>query len=61
VGPGFEVRGLLVWGFTAGIISRLFAIVGWEIPWDEDRIVDLPDFMVQSSMRDMRRSGVIGS
>ena len=34
VGPAFDVRGLLVWGFTAGLLSRLFALVGWERPWD---------------------------
>jgi 8-oxo-dGTP pyrophosphatase MutT (NUDIX family) len=34
VGPAFDVRGLLVWGFTAGLLSRLFALVGWEQPWD---------------------------
>ncbi len=34
VGPAFDVRGLLVWGFTAGLLSRLFELAGWEIPWD---------------------------
>jgi len=34
VGPGFAVQDLLVWGFTAGLLSRLFALVGWERPWD---------------------------
>jgi 8-oxo-dGTP pyrophosphatase MutT (NUDIX family) len=57
VGPGFHVRDLVVWGFTAGVLSRLFAIVGWETPWDESRHVDLPDAMVASSMRDLRREG----
>ncbi len=37
VGPAFEVQGLLVWGFTAGLISRLFDAVGWTLPWDETR------------------------
>ena len=60
IGPAFGVRGLLVWGFTAGLIARLFAIVGWELPWDEDRVVELPESMVRSSMRDVRR-GVTGA
>jgi 8-oxo-dGTP pyrophosphatase MutT (NUDIX family) len=34
VGPAFDVRGLLVWGFTAGLLSRMFALAGWERPWD---------------------------
>jgi 8-oxo-dGTP pyrophosphatase MutT (NUDIX family) len=41
VGPGFAVRDLLVWGFTAGLLSRLFALVGWEQPWDETVVRDL--------------------
>jgi 8-oxo-dGTP pyrophosphatase MutT (NUDIX family) len=42
VGPAFEVRGLLVWGFTAGLLSRLFALAGWERPWDASVVRDLP-------------------
>ena len=34
VGPGFEVRGLLIWGFTAALVDRLLALGGWEVPWD---------------------------
>jgi len=37
VGPGFEVGGLLVWGFTAGVVDRLLALGGWELPWDPAR------------------------
>mgnify|MGYP002866422361 FL=1 len=43
VGPAFDVRGLLVWGFTAGLLSRLFALVGWERPWDPAVKRDLPE------------------
>ncbi len=43
VGPAFEVRGLLVWGFTAGLLSRLFALCGWERPWDASVMRSLPD------------------
>jgi 8-oxo-dGTP pyrophosphatase MutT (NUDIX family) len=41
VGPAFGVRDLVVWGFTAGLLSRLFALVGWEQPWDEDDVREL--------------------
>lgn len=34
VGPGFEVDRLLVWGFTAGLLSNLIALAGLERPWD---------------------------
>jgi 8-oxo-dGTP pyrophosphatase MutT (NUDIX family) len=43
VGPGFEVRGLLVWGFTAGLISGLLDRVGWSEPWDDSRVVPLDE------------------
>jgi 8-oxo-dGTP pyrophosphatase MutT (NUDIX family) len=41
VGPGFAVRGLLVWGFTAGLLARLLALAGMERPWDETVMRDL--------------------
>jgi hypothetical protein len=41
VGPGFDVSGLLVWGFTAGLISGLLDRVGWAQPCDEGRLVPL--------------------
>ena len=42
-GPAFEVGdGLLLWGFTAGVVSRLFAHTGWELPWDDTRDRPLP-------------------
>jgi 8-oxo-dGTP pyrophosphatase MutT (NUDIX family) len=34
-GPGFGVRGLFVWGFTAGLLSRLLTLAGLDRPWDE--------------------------
>jgi 8-oxo-dGTP pyrophosphatase MutT (NUDIX family) len=43
VGPAFEVQGLLVWGFTAGLISGLLDRLGWAEPWDESRVVPLAE------------------
>ena len=51
VGDAFEVRGLLVWGFTAGLLSRLLAVAGWEQPWDRDRVRDLPDDVLALATR----------
>lgn len=42
VGPGFAASGLFVWGFTAGLLDRLFHLCGWERPWDRTRVVPLP-------------------
>jgi 8-oxo-dGTP pyrophosphatase MutT (NUDIX family) len=39
MGDAFEVNDLLVWGFTGGLISTLFELSGWSVPWDRDRIV----------------------
>jgi 8-oxo-dGTP pyrophosphatase MutT (NUDIX family) len=33
IGPGFAVRDLLVWGFTAGLLDALLRMGGWERPW----------------------------
>jgi 8-oxo-dGTP pyrophosphatase MutT (NUDIX family) len=42
VGPAFEVRGLVVWGFTGGLLDRLIYLSGWEREWDRSRILPLP-------------------
>ena len=42
VGPAFEVGGMLVWGFTAGLLDRLLELAGWAQPWDAQRVRDLP-------------------
>jgi 8-oxo-dGTP pyrophosphatase MutT (NUDIX family) len=41
-GPAFEVQGMLIWGFTAGVLSTLLDLGGWTLPWDETRVRDLP-------------------
>jgi 8-oxo-dGTP pyrophosphatase MutT (NUDIX family) len=46
VGPAFEVAGLLVWGFTAGLLDRLMRLAGWERAWDRGRREDLPPHML---------------
>jgi 8-oxo-dGTP pyrophosphatase MutT (NUDIX family) len=42
IAAAFSVRGLLVWGFTAGVISTLLDMAGWSRPWDTRRVMDLP-------------------
>lgn len=41
IGPGFTVRGMLVWGFTALLLDRILTLADWERPWDNGRIVDI--------------------
>jgi 8-oxo-dGTP pyrophosphatase MutT (NUDIX family) len=48
-GPGFligDAKDLVLWGFTAGIIARLFDFLGWTRPWDVDVLQDLPAHML---------------
>ncbi|MGZ4444389.1 MAG: NUDIX hydrolase [Nocardioidaceae bacterium] len=49
LGPGFLIgpdKDLILWGFTAGIIARLFDFVGWTRPWDEGNTRPLPEHML---------------
>lgn len=48
-GPAFligDAKELILWGFTAGIIARLFDHVGWSRDWDTGAMRDLPDHML---------------
>jgi 8-oxo-dGTP pyrophosphatase MutT (NUDIX family) len=42
LGPAFEVAGLVVWGFTAGVLSCVLEIGGFAVPWDASRRIPLP-------------------
>ncbi|MGN6252188.1 MAG: NUDIX hydrolase [Marmoricola sp.] len=47
--PGFWIgpdKDLILWGFTAGIITRLFDHVGLTRPWDVSVETTLPDYML---------------
>jgi 8-oxo-dGTP pyrophosphatase MutT (NUDIX family) len=49
MGPGFLIgadKQLILWGFTAGIIARLFDFLGWTRPWDATVVRDLPAHML---------------
>ncbi len=41
-GPAFRAGSMLIWGFTAYVLDRLLAIGGWERPWDDHQVVELP-------------------
>jgi len=47
--PGFLVgpdKELILWGFTAGIVNKLFDHVGLTRPWDESATRTLPSYML---------------
>jgi 8-oxo-dGTP pyrophosphatase MutT (NUDIX family) len=54
-GPAFRVRGLLVWGFTAGLLSSLLELGGWAVPWDADRREELPPEVLRLALRSSPR------
>jgi 8-oxo-dGTP pyrophosphatase MutT (NUDIX family) len=50
-GPAFTVDGMLVWGFTGGLLAALFDAAGWTRPWDADDIRDLNDELTKAGQR----------
>jgi len=51
IGPAFEVRDLVVWGFTAGLIAGLLTLAGWEKPWDTTRVEPLDPETLRLALR----------
>ncbi len=48
--PGFligEQKDVLLWGFTAGLITKLFDFVGLTRPWDASITRELPEYMLR--------------
>ena len=41
-GPAFLLNQMLVWGFTAGILTVLLEMAGLARTWDQSRIENLP-------------------
>lgn len=39
--PAFTVDGVLVWGFTAIVLARMFDALGWAVPYDVRRTVEV--------------------
>ncbi|MGI9064440.1 MAG: NUDIX hydrolase [Pseudonocardiaceae bacterium] len=39
--PAFLIPGMLVWGFTGGLVHAVLRMGGWERPWDVARVADL--------------------
>jgi 8-oxo-dGTP pyrophosphatase MutT (NUDIX family) len=54
IGPGFLIgddKDVILWGFTAGIIARLFEFLGWTEDLTDAPMRDLPDHMLQGEAR----------
>jgi 8-oxo-dGTP pyrophosphatase MutT (NUDIX family) len=50
-GPAFEVRDLLVWGFTAGLLDKILSLGGWAVPWDRSRQRELDPAVLALALR----------
>jgi hypothetical protein len=46
VGPAFEVGGMFVWGFTAGLLDSVLTMGGWARPWDAATERPLPPNLI---------------
>ena len=46
VGPAFDIDGLLVWGFTAGLLSKVIELAGLERSWDTAEPRPLPAHLI---------------
>ena len=44
-GPAFLLNEMLVWGFTAQVISAILDVAGWAEPWDGDVMHELDSAM----------------
>ncbi|MEU5989956.1 CoA pyrophosphatase [Spirillospora sp. NPDC047418] len=51
MGPAFHVRDMLVWGFTAALLTSVLDAGGWNAPWDTSRVEDLPREVLDPSAR----------
>lgn len=40
--PAFPVNGVIVWGFTAMVLSQVFDQLGWTIEWDSTHEIPAP-------------------
>lgn len=52
LGPAFTVGGLLIWGFTAGLLDQVLRLGGFERPWDRERVEPLPADILALARRD---------
>ena len=51
VGPAFDIDGLLVWGFTAGLLAKVLELAGLEREWDRADRRPLPDRLTREWQR----------
>jgi 8-oxo-dGTP pyrophosphatase MutT (NUDIX family) len=50
-GPAFEVNGHLIWGLTAHLLDGVLDLAGWQRPWDQRRVLAIPERYLTDSRR----------
>lgn len=50
-GPAFLYEGMLVWGFTGGLIAAISEAAGWDVPWDTDDVRPLEQMIAETGGR----------
>jgi 8-oxo-dGTP pyrophosphatase MutT (NUDIX family) len=55
IGPAFEAQGMIVWGFTAGLIAGMLTLAGWEQPWDTSRLRELEPDTLRLALKTWQR------
>lgn len=58
-GPGFAVKDLFIWGFTAGLLAKTLDLAGLSRPWDSARIEPLPAYLGLDRTPDSAASAVL--
>ncbi|MGY1812703.1 NUDIX hydrolase [Blastococcus sp. SYSU D00820] len=51
LGPAFEVAGMYVWGFTAGLLDAVLEAAGLARPWNRDDVRPLPRDIAEMARR----------
>lgn len=42
-GPAFVLGDQFIWGLTAHLVDWVLTLAGWQRPWHEDAVVDIPE------------------
>lgn len=50
-GPAFLYDGMLVWGFTGGLLAAISQTAGWDVPWDTDDVRPLEQMIAETGGR----------
>jgi 8-oxo-dGTP pyrophosphatase MutT (NUDIX family) len=55
-GPAWDLGdGIILWGFTGGIVDKALDLAGLALPWDQDRTRPLPERFARPSTRPAAR------